>query len=206
MSNQVLTEIQRYLASDGPELSRRFQDDRTNSLINEGEILDVIERQFQIERPDARHWYDFSIEGQPVNIKVSNMNRNDNLSCKLGVYYALTGLWPNFQNEIGWDRYFKLLAKNLGKKTTGNYHFLVMSKHSVNDVLLIGLKELAELQPNGNNLPFQCNWSKNRTPISRTHDQAIQFILRNLRLSLELRACAFNEFCRSGLDAPPTTG
>lgn len=202
----VLTDIRNFLASSGLKLSRKFQDDRTNATINEGEILDVIAHHFEIKRPESRHWYDFSIEGYPVNIKVSNMDRADNLSCKLGIYYALTGLWPNFQNEIGWGQYFTLLADNLGKKTTGNYYFLVINRQLPNDVLLVGLKELAELQPNGNNLPFQCHWGKNRTPILRTHDQAIRFILHNLRMSLELRARVFHEFCLSGLDASEPVG
>lgn len=43
--------------------------------------------------------------------------------------------------------------------------------------LLEKFKEIKTLVPNGNNLPFQCDWSKNREFSNRTEIEAMRYIL-----------------------------
>ena len=55
------------------------------------------------------------------------MKTADNLNCKLGIYYALTGSMLTFDNTIAWDNYFKMLSNNLKENHT-NYYFLILNK------------------------------------------------------------------------------
>lgn len=195
-----LTDIQNFLASNAVQLSRQFQDGRINASINEDEIIKAIQTTFDIDLPPPRHWYDFAIknggEKIPVNIKVSSTSTADNVQCKLGMYYALTGIWPTFANEMPWGEYFALLNKGLNTKTDKDYYILVVSKKNPRDVFCTSLKQIQTLVANGNNLPFQCNWGNNRAPQSRTHDAAVKFLLGKFYESIKLRANILDEFER----------
>lgn len=76
-------------------LSNRFSDGRINSSINEDEVIKILSKRFYIMVPKSRAWYDFALETNnnfyPVNIKITDTTHADNLNCKLGIYYALTG-------------------------------------------------------------------------------------------------------------------
>lgn len=193
-----LTDIQSFLIANAVQLSRQFQDGRINASINEDEIIKAIKSKFDIELPPPRHWYDFAIkkgtERIPVNIKVTSTSTADNVQCKLGMYYALTGIWPTFANEMPWGDYFALMRKGLSTKTDKDYYILVVSKKSPRDVFCTSLKQIQTLVANGNNLPFQCNWGNNRTPQSRTHDAAVKFLLGKFYESVKLRANILDEF------------
>ncbi|MDP2822585.1 MAG: hypothetical protein Q8O52_07890 [Sulfuritalea sp.] len=198
MIPQELIDIQDFLISNSVQLSRQFQDGRINASINEDEIIKVITSKFDIELPPHRHWYDFAIkkgeEKIPVNIKVTSTSTADNVQCKLGMYYALTGIWPNFANEMPWGDYFSLLKRGLNTKTDKDYYILVVSKRNPRDVFCTSLKQIQTLVANGNNLPFQCNWGNNRAPQPRTHDAAVKFLLGKFYESIKLRANILEEF------------
>lgn len=90
-----------------------------------------------------RDWVDFSFEENgifyPVNIKVSTTKTTDNLNCKLGIYYALTGKLPPFGNGVGWEQYFKTLRDNLVENDR-DYYFFIFNKDNSNDVFATSLK------------------------------------------------------------------
>ena len=140
--------------------------------------------------PRSRQWFDFSIEEDgefyPVNIKVTDTTHADNLDCKLGIYYALTGKMPDFPNEISWSGYFEKLKTNLGENQK-DYYFLVVNKSNTKDIFINTLKSLSALRPNGNNLPFQCKWGANKKPRERTFDDAKKFILETFGESIKRR-------------------
>jgi hypothetical protein len=198
MIPQELTDIQNFLIANAVQLSRQFQDGRINASINEDEVIKAIKSKFDIELPPSRYWYDFAIkkggEKIPVNIKITSTSTADNVQCKLGMYYALTGIWPTFANEMPWGDYFKLMKRDLNTKTDKDYYFLVVSKRSPRDVFCTSLKQIRTLVANGNNLPFQCNWGNNRSPHSRTHDAAVRFLLGKFYESIQLRANILDEF------------
>lgn len=198
MIPKQLVEIQDFLIANAVKLSRQFQDGRINASINEDEIITAIKGRFDIELPPPRYWYDFAIknggEKIPVNIKVTSTSTADNVQCKLGMYYALTGIWPTFANEMPWGEYFSLLKKGLSTKTDKDYYILVVSKKTPSDVFCTSLKQIQTLVANGNNLPFQCNWGNNRKPQSRTHDAAVKFLLGKFYDSIKLRANILDEF------------
>ncbi|GAA8815690.1 hypothetical protein DUHN40_14540 [Helicobacter pylori] len=185
-----LNEIAEFLKINPYNLSQPLQDGRLNSSVNEEEILNAIKHFFPIQLPKAREWWDFSFEENdifyPVNIKTTTTKTADNLNCKLGIYYALCGLLPTFNNEIAWEKYFQKLHKDLGKNTDRDYYFLIINKNDPKDIFINSLKGIQTLQPN--NLPFQCKWDNNREIVQRNFIESKNFILSALAKSVKLRS------------------
>ncbi|WRD13426.1 restriction endonuclease [Helicobacter pylori] len=183
-----LNEIAEFLKTNPYNLSQPLQDGRLNSSVNEEEILNAIKDYFPIQLPKAREWWDFSFEENdifyPVNITTTKTA--DNLNGKLGIYYALCGLLPTFNNEIAWEKYFQKLHKDLGKNTNRDYYFLIINKNDPKDIFINSLKGIQTLQPN--NLPFQCKWDNNREIVQRNFTESKNFILSALAKSVTLRA------------------
>ena len=159
--------------------------------------------QEQFIKPHAREWYDFALEISdnrgntsfyPVNIKVTDTTHADNLNCKLGIYYALTGMLPDFHNETKWQVYFNKLKQYIGKDTSKDYYFLIVNKNKSNDIFCNTLKGLCSLQPNGNNLPFQCKWDCNRKETHRNFESAKQMIMSTFAESIKLRSDIYIQF------------
>ncbi|OOP83150.1 restriction endonuclease [Helicobacter pylori] len=177
-----LNEIAEFLKTNPYNLSQPLQDGRLNLSVNEEEILNTIKDYFPIQLPKAREWWDFSFEENdifyPVNIKITTTKTADNLNCKLGIYYALCGLLPTFNNEIAWEKYFQKLHKDLGKNTDRDYYFLIINKNDPKDIFINSLKGIQTLQPN--NLPFQCKWDNNREIVQRNFTESKNFILSAL--------------------------
>ncbi|GAA7632992.1 hypothetical protein ckin5_04820 [Helicobacter pylori] len=194
-----LNEIAEFLKTNPYNLSQPLQDGRLNSSVNEEEILNTIKDYFPIQLPRAREWWDFSFEENkifyPVNIKTTTTKTADNLNGKLGIYYALCGLVPEFNNEIAWEKYFQKLHKDLGANTNRDYYFLIINKNDPKDIFINSLKGIQTLQPN--NLPFQCKWDNNREIVQRSFIESKNFILSALAKSVKLRAniyLTFKEF------------
>ncbi|MFB1293532.1 restriction endonuclease [Helicobacter pylori] len=183
-----LNEIAEFLKTNPYHLSQPLQDGRLNSSVNEEEILNTIKDSFPIQLPKAREWWDFSFEENdifyPVNITTTKTA--DNLNGKLGIYYALCGLVPEFNNEIAWEKYFQKLHKDLGKNTDKDYYFLIINKNDPKDIFINSLKGIQTLQPN--NLPFQCKWDNNREIVQRSFIESKNSILSVLAKSVKLRA------------------
>ncbi|WRC39774.1 restriction endonuclease [Helicobacter pylori] len=191
-----LNEIAEFLKTNPYNLSQPLQDGRLNSSVNEEEILNTIKDYFPIQLPRVREWWDFSFEENdifyPVNIKTTTTKTADNLNCKLGIYYALCGLVPEFNNEIAWEKYFQKLHKDLGTNTNKDYYFLIINKNDPKDIFINSLKGIQTLQPN--NLPFQCKWDNNREIVQRDFDGSKNFILSALAKSVKLRANIYLTF------------
>ncbi|WP_305873171.1 restriction endonuclease [Helicobacter pylori] len=191
-----LNEIAEFLRTNPYHLSQPLQDGRLNSSVNEEEILNTIKDYFPIQLPKAREWWDFSFEENdifyPVNIKTTTTKTADNLNGKLGIYYALCGLVPTFNNEIAWEKYFQKLHKDLGTNTNRDYYFLIINKNDPKDIFINSLKGIQTLQPN--NLPFQCKWDDNREIVQRNFDGSKNFILSALAKSVKLRANIYLAF------------
>lgn len=189
---EELQEIVDYLQQNEVAISEKTNDGRINSAINEQEIIDSIQNKFNIIIPNIRQWYDIAIElgntFYPINIKVTESSSADNLNCKLGIYYALTGIIPNFNNGVDWGKFLTMLESNFGINQDKDYYFLIVNKKNHKDVFATSLKALPNIVPNGNNLPFQCRWDSNRIRIDRTFDEAAKFIMTKFAESIKLRA------------------
>lgn len=154
-----------------------------------------------LESNNNREWYDFAIESidtslhnlfMPVNVKITDVDGGaaDNLSCKLGIFYALTGCLPKavaLGNGASWEKFFTKTDECMGKKQNKDYYFLVINKRNTADVFWNSLRRLPTLVENGNNLPFQCKWSENRVSQTRTYFEARDFLLNTLKGSINKR-------------------
>jgi len=210
---QILDSLSSYLGrsllTGSLNLDRSQSDGRLNSQINEGQISHALRlyglanERFQAEKLSVevsppRFWFDFCVRGKdtfiPVNVKVSSLKGNDNLSSKEGVFFALTGVDPKDVHINDWESYCEAIGAHLASDPSADYYFLVVSKNQPGDVFWTSLKRLQELTPNGNNPPFQCNWSKNRQHAIRTVQEAQTYILRTLQQTFILRAKALESF------------
>lgn len=221
---EALNKIVKFLKEKKIKLSKVATDGRTNSSKNEEEVVDNIcsfalandwmkDHNLKIGTPNLennnnREWYDFSIESLdtsksnyfvPVNIKVTQVKNGgaDNLNCKLGVFYALTGLLPSsvgLSNEVNWKKYFSLMDEKMATNKNKDYYFLVVDKDDTSNVFFSSLKTLKSISPNGNNLPFQCKWSENNIRTKRTFIEERDFILTCFKESIEKRETTGQEF------------
>ncbi len=200
MIPKTLTDIQNFLIEQKINFSTPLKDGRLNSSFNEDEIIKLIKTKFTINEPNSRQWFDFSFEENgvfyPVNIKVTTTNTADNLNCKLGIYYCLTGMMPDFSNGVDWLTYFEKLKENIGKNKNRDYYFLICSKEEDKDIFIGTLKQIKKLQPNGNNLPFQCKWNDNKIMKKRSFEESRDYILRVFGESIKLRADIYFNFKR----------
>lgn len=213
IAERALGIIESGLKKEGVVLPHLANDERLSSAVNEGNVKRLVrkiakESAFFSEKglkisdqneKNNRAWYDFAIEGDgifiPVNIKITSGKCPDNLSCKLGIFYALTGKRPEsagVSNGIGWEAFATALAKCLKEKERGkdngkDYYFLVISKNDNKDVFFSSLKTLQTLTPNASNLPFQYRWKENRKRKERGEEEARAFVLGAFKKSLETR-------------------
>lgn len=205
----VLNDLAKWLNTAKTHLSITSADGRLNSALNEGEIINYLQnfyepfyltpKGYRIDPAQARQWYDFVVvnndetEWYPINIKVTETTSADNLNCKLGVYYALTGLKPHFGNEVSWEKLFAEMSKN-ARENDKDYYFLVVNKNIGHEAFIATLKSLQEIQANGNNLPFQCRWNNNKKPILRNYRETKKFLLACFGESVKKRADAYLSF------------
>jgi hypothetical protein len=191
--------------------SSESTDGRINSINDENTARNLIisicnkipHKGYEIDQSRDRNWYDIAFINPtdqddilPINIKVSNLG-TDNISGKEGIFYALTGKNPSKYTINSWDAFMKELFSNLDTAIdpAKDYYFLVFNKAKKNgiDCYWTSLKNLLELTPNGNNLPFQSNWTANRTRVKRNNVEAFKFLLNHLRNSHNKRASTSND-------------
>lgn len=175
---RYLQDMVDFLQENPVRLINDNDDGRINSATNENIVLDKLSTKFDVNIPQARCWYDFVMPLQNklfVNVKISDLSNNsaDNCSSKLGMGYALCGI-ENL--PIHWEKFHQILANEL--KIGYDYYFLVVNKNNTSDCFWTSLKRIKTLTSNGNNLPFQCDWSQNRDFSSRSEIEAIRYILK----------------------------
>ena len=201
----------------GQKFSKRklSRDGRVDSVIYEKKVACRIrlwssKSEFAIKNglsvvySDARKWYDIAVIKKddssfllPINIKISSLSGNDNSNCKMGIYYALTGMKPdygNLKNSDSWHSFIKRLKKNIGKKDGKDYFFIVFDKNGKKDVFWNSISGMSKVCPNGSNLPFQIKWLANTHPVKKNESEMREMILSALGRSLKERANPSLEF------------
>ena len=181
MIPKILEDVGNFLNEVDIPICTRNSDGRLNSKEDEITIVRILQDEYGeeniIAEPVDRHWWDVKIFGYPVNIKTSKFKTADNFSAKGAVLYSVTNLteeeitkinsFPDFEGE---------LRKSKGEDNNRDYYCLVLNK-TTNEVLMQGLKTLTKLTPNGNNLLFQINWSKNKEIIERSDKEGYEFLI-----------------------------
>ena len=163
-------------------------------LLTNKNIASTLEQHgLKIVEPQTQQWFDLSIESEnefyPVSLHptILRWKENDNLNCKWGIYYALTGEKPNFADEeISWNKFLDLL-KNDAKENDQDYYFLVINRENSSEVFWNSLKQISLLVTNGQILPFKCCWNKNKSRVTRNFEDAKKFLMKNLRKSIKIR-------------------
>jgi len=185
-------------------LDNSMEDGRLSSAISENTVIDYLadslsNTDIYIEKaPRPRYWYDFCIKYHgnfyPVNLKITEGRTADNISSKFGMFYALTGLQYDEIKDEGnlnhWEDFNKALKKFYCDNDK-DYYFLIVFKNT-NKILFTSLKRIDTLVPNGNNLPFQCNWGKNISFTTRSREEQCAYILQTFTESFKRKV--------SGLD------
>jgi len=192
-------------------LSNAAGDGRNNSSKDEAKVSQALQlyaqanerfRKFglRVELGQARHWYDFLIVSEqsgvwlPVNVKITSMAGQDNISSKEGLYYALTGVMPQAKDIRTWPLFCESLAANLDLTSDADYYFFVVSKLEVGHVFWTSLKQLQSVVPNGNNPPFQANWARNQVRAKRAAKASALMLLDALGDTFRLRAEAWQSY------------
>lgn len=157
----------------------------------------------------ARFWYDFLVSGPnglwlPVNIKISSFSGSDNLSSKEGLFYTMTGVDPKkvpHPNRSGrnisinsWEPYCEAMSEYFGHNKSADYYFLVIHKGDIGKVFWNSLKSIKNLDPNGNNLPYQASWQKNQERVKRNWEESAVYLMKVFREALVLRARVLDQF------------
>lgn len=156
--------------------------------------------------PSNTHWYDFLIRSEcgqiwiPINLKVSNCKGRDDVKAKEGLFYAVTGMSPDGKCTRHWDAYCKHLAANIAwTNCLADYIYLIVEKSPRDpdqSVFWTSIMRLNAVHPSGANPPFQSHWPENRNHSERSRQEAILYLLGNLRESLKLRAAAYESYQR----------
>ena len=180
MIPKILEDVGIFLNEVDIPVCTRDSDGRLNSAEDETTIIRILQDEYDEENiieGVVRHWWDVKIFGYPVNIKSSAFKTADNFSAKGAVLYSVTNIteeeitkinsFPDFEGE---------LRKSKGEDNNRDYYCLVLNK-TTNEVLMQGLKTLTKLTPNGNNLLFQINWSKNKEIIERSDKEGYEFLI-----------------------------
>ena len=61
---ETLLKVKEYLEKNPVTLSNMHSDGRVNSSVNEEEIIRHLNKEFEIEEPGARSWYDMAIDNE----------------------------------------------------------------------------------------------------------------------------------------------
>ena len=170
-------------------------DGRVNSKLNEGLVLSCIkeicdEEEIGFEFTADRDFCDFKIYGVPVNLKMSSLNTGDNVASSEALLYTIIGERTNGR----WGGRIKALKEYVNHENLfweqiepKDYYFLVVNKNDTTDIFWTSMRSLTVLRPNGNNLPFQCEWGKNREMVERTIDESNKFLWSAYMDSLKKR-------------------
>ena len=189
-------------------LSEENPDGRVNSSINEEIVKHYIKEcvettdffrnnEITFVNGKARFWYDCALIKDtellaPINIKITRLSNTsaDNVSSKEGLAYALTGINPESASMNTWEKFNKVLERT-NCSLDSDYYFIIVNKDNTSEVFFNSLKCINKLVSNGNNLPFQCNWSDNKTLIEdRSNKDSIKYLLAIYNESNEKKMAA----------------
>ena len=167
---QILIDIQEYLIGYDFKISSLTEDGRTNSVIDERVIIDILlKSKFKddIKVPKIRSWCDLLIQNMPVNIKSTTTQTADNVGNLSLCVHAYTDYVLDFNKSYNNGTLSKILFSKIQNKeynTDANkdYYFIVINKCNPKNIIVNSILGLTKPTPNINNLPFQIKWSDNQ--------------------------------------------
>ncbi|MDI9347572.1 MAG: hypothetical protein QM538_03630 [Methylacidiphilales bacterium] len=172
-------------------LQNNMGDGRQDSSTNENKVIQTIQNAnlgFKVtaenlNKNNNRNWFDATIAGYYVNIKISALKSADNTSAKPAIFYFLTG---QTETPTHTKQYWEQMKQNESPDENRNYFYLIVNKDNPSDVFCTSLKGLKTVNANGSegNYPFQCVWDENRELADRTWAEAKIFLLTQFAKSV----------------------
>jgi hypothetical protein len=173
----IMYKIKKFLRLQAFKFSNQNEDGRINSCIDEDEVIKLLHEKFgeKIKKPKIRMWYDILVFDYiygwlPVNIKTTTTITSDNTGNLAMCVYAYTNEMLDIHRDKSYENgnmsdvlFNKLKNKKYNTNNKKDYYFIVLNKTDARDIIVNSVKGLTILTPNINNLPFQVNWSKNKT-------------------------------------------
>ena len=173
----IMYKIKKYLKLQSFQFSTQNEDGRINSCIDEDEVIKLLIKNFgeKIKKPKIRMWYDilafdYMYGWIPINIKTTTTLTSDNTGNLAMCVYAYTNEMLDIHRDKSYANgnmsdilFNKLKNKKYNDNNKKDYYFIVLNKTDASDIIVNSVKGLTILTPNINNLPFQVNWSKNRS-------------------------------------------
>jgi hypothetical protein len=173
----IMYKIKTYLISQKFQFSNSNEDGRINSCVDEDEIIKLLIQNFndKIKKPKIRMWYDilafdYMYGWIPINIKTTTTLTSDNTGNLTMCVYAYTDELLDINSDKSYENgkmstilFNKLKNKKYNTNNKKDYYFIVLNKNNSSDIIINSVKGLTVLTPNINNLPFQVNWSKNKS-------------------------------------------
>ena len=166
--------IQQYLKNVNYCCVSQISDGRTNSAIDENNIINLLKTKFgnRIVKSPDRMWHDIIVKDYlygwiPINIKTTTTITSDNTGNLAMCVYAYTNESLDINKKYDNGNMSKVLFEKIKNNSLNtihkkDYYFLVVNKTNSEDIIINSLKGLLLLTPNINNLPFQVCWGKNR--------------------------------------------
>ena len=191
MIPKILNDIVDYLKEYKLNLVKGMNDARMDSASSEGKIISALQNHDRSSWTvitkninNNRHWCDFKCKDNQTkqeyfcDIKVSNLNSNDNMNAKKAIYWFLTGKNPDNvspQHQI----FFESMKNNECLLEERDFYYLVINKNNNKDIFVVSLKNINSegIIGSHNNPPLQAKWDKCRKNEERSMQEAKKFFL-----------------------------
>ena len=140
----------------------RDTDGRIVSAVKEREYLEqlgiVLPSQFQFKISKDREWHDFTCDGVPFNLKLTNCaNTCDNAFNKTAVIYSVTGRMPKSKNMC-FNQFWREIQEKPWEDLAGTeYHYLVVNKVT-SEAMIKSIFDIHKYYKNPCNI-LQIKWS-----------------------------------------------
>lgn len=182
-------------------------DGRVNSYLSKNSLKYMLQDMFpeNFVLSSTRSWYDIGLYFEdkffPINIKITNGEKEDNVGSRKGMFYCMTGINLDKQTGDKIIRYksfadfnINLVAK-YNPRTDADYYYLVLFKNT-RQLLFTSMKHLRVVKPSGDNLPFQCNWTENMVDAKRQPNMQCSYLMDTYLESFNRRAKGLIELYR----------
>ena len=188
-------------------------DGRITSAVKEGEYLNLLEKGLKDNHPSLnfehqpvdRWWWDFRVNGLPINLKLTT-GGTDNAFNKVAIIYSISGNEVEKKN-MNYNQFFKVITectKKIERNHMTEYHYLVVNKNT-GQVLLKSVLDIHTYKTNPcNNL--QINWSNEFNNIDfvtpdLNFKEKIKELLKAIQTSVKQAIAGMKEFADANIEA-----
>ena len=171
-------------------------DGRLDSAQSEGTYLDILVPNLQkhglrvCKQPKPRYWWDFEVEGIPINLKITTGTTADNACNKKAIILTKNTCLP-VKDSMNWNTFYTQFQKCEYRDTRDiakEYHYLVVRKDDCS-FLFKSILDISTFYSNPSNI-LQIKWSQeflNRDYKCVCHVHKLKEILHTIQKSLRDR-------------------